>query len=467
MHDKKKRLVIVGNATNVTSGPIQPKQTIRFLNKFINQADIIIRMNNIKNIGVKGIGSRTNILAIMNTGKPKYLMNNKFPQLILKDLEEILFVVPPEEIDSITPSKNSNHGIQFADKILKHQGWCDMRASFTDYDQMLQLFEKLKFISGRDFMASTGLRVIEHVLSQQRFHDYKIYLVGFSFEGWSGHAFEAERAYVQELLDKKNLHVPIQTSTFKSMKSIIKKYLSFPKYSIERSIFNNSKLKSVDRNVFKNTSPSPRHSFNSLLSDEYFIQLTKTFPSLNLFEKHVGIPRAKGQRSHDRWYLALEKSKYGNKELGMKGVVAFEELSIYWKNFINEIKFSKSYNKIIKKLLGNVQYNVRFAWHVASVESDISPHVDSRKKAGTHIFYFNTKEDWKEAWGGHTLFLGGPKHKNLNPEISDFKTVVEIPIIENKSVLFKNTPNAWHGVAPIQCEAGYYRKLFNVIFEYS
>jgi hypothetical protein len=33
------------------------------------------------------------------------------------------------------------------------------------------------------------------------------------------------------------------------------------------------------------------------------------------------------------------------------------------------------------------------------------------------------------------------------------------------SFLFKNTPNAWHGVSALTCPTGSYRRLFNIIFE--
>ena len=225
---RKKRLVIVGNAKNVTSGPIQSEQTSDFLNQFIDQSDIIIRMNDVKNVDSEGIGSRTDILAIMNTGQRKYLREKQFPQLILTNLKEILFVVPSKEIEKLSfqKSENPNCGIQFADKILKHQGWDKMPVTYTDDNQMLQLQETLSSMSGRSCMPSTGIRVIEHVLNQLRFHDYKVYLVGFGFEGWLGHGFDAEKLYVQELLDRDKLRVPVQATRHNSVIGVIRNCFS-------------------------------------------------------------------------------------------------------------------------------------------------------------------------------------------------------------------------------------------------
>jgi hypothetical protein len=53
----------------------------------------------------------------------------------------------------------------------------------------------------------------------------------------------------------------------------------------------------------------------------------------------------------------------------------------------------------------------------------------------------------------------------MNPEITDFEESVGVPIVGNKSMLFRNTRQAWHGVATINCEEGHYRRLFNAIFQ--
>ena len=227
----------------------------------------------------------------------------------------------------------------------------------------------------------------------------------------------------------------------------------------------NSVIEHVNTSVFEKNIPIPWCSFDRLLSDNSFQELIKTFPSLDYFERHSGLPRSHGQRPHDRWYLALEHSIYDHKEPGMKGCIALNDLDPCWQDFINELKESDSYNKMIEDLLGVKPHSVRFAWHIASTGGDISPHIDDPLKAGTHIFYFNTNDDWKEEWGGQTLFLGDIKHEKLNPEISDFDFVVGAPMINNKSMLFKNTVNAWHGVAPIDCGNDHYRRLFNVIFQ--
>ena len=96
----------------------------------------------------------------------------------------------------------------------------------------------------------------------------------------------------------------------------------------------------------------------------------------------------------------------------------------------------------------------------------MSPHVDSAKKIGTHIFYFNTSEDWRPEWGGATLVLGGKRTPAMNPDFDDFTDVEAAQIIDNRSFLFRNSAQSWHGVRALTSPAGSYRQLFNVIFEF-
>jgi len=231
------------------------------------------------------------------------------------------------------------------------------------------------------------------------------------------------------------------------------------------SVFTKERLLAINVADFEAKEPSPWGSFDGLLTDECFHKLNTTFPSLDLFEKHAGLPRFHGQRSHDRWYLALEHSIYDNKKPGARGCVSQNELAPAWQEFITELRDSVQYKKMVRELLGDQRFEVRFAWHVASAGCDVSPHLDDPLKAGTHIFYFNTSDNWKEEWGGQTLFLSDRLVKGMNPEIGDFESSVGAPIVDNKSMLFRNTPQAWHGVAPIECDEGHHRRLFNVIFQ--
>ena len=65
------------------------------------------------------------------------------------------------------------------------------------------------------------------------------------------------------------------------------------------------------------------------------------------------------------------------------------------------------------------------------------------------------------------LFTGSePTSHPQNPDYEDFTSKQPVQIVDNYSFLFKNQPEAWHGVEPLRCPEGSYRRLFNIIFEF-
>jgi hypothetical protein len=93
---------------------------------------------------------------------------------------------------------------------------------------------------------------------------------------------------------------------------------------------------------------------------------------------------------------------------------------------------------------------------------DVSPHVDSKGKAGSHLFYM-VDDDWVPEWGGSTYVLADQKNDIPNPEIEDFIQHARVEIAGNKSFIFKNTKNAWHAVDQIKCPIDRYRKLVSIV----
>ncbi len=235
--------------------------------------------------------------------------------------------------------------------------------------------------------------------------------------------------------------------------------------------FNQQLIQDFDPTHFTTRQPFPWYNFQSLLTDETFQSLYDEFPSLDFFEQHEGLSRKYGQRSHDRYYLAYEETIYkkegDKKEEGdcEKGVIRHEQLSPSWQAFMDGLLNDPSYRQFICNLLGVKHFTARYAWHVATAGRSVSPHIDARNKIGTHIFYFNTQGDWQQAWGGSTLVLGDKNYEGMNPEISDFGTVEAVEVMDNRSFLFKNQPEAWHAVDTINCPPDTYRRIFNVIFE--
>ena len=232
------------------------------------------------------------------------------------------------------------------------------------------------------------------------------------------------------------------------------------------TLINYELLTSFQQKLFIQNRPFPWYNFNTFLTEEGFNRLLQDFPSIELFEKHQGLERIYGQRPHNRYYLAYKTSVYHQIEHRDRGIIDYKHLPQSWQTFIEELETSRIYQDFIKSLFEVADFEIRYAWHIGVTNSEVSPHKDAEQKIGTHIFYFNTDDDWEPSWDGSTLVLGEKLKNVMNPDFNDFTTVIPTQFTNNHSFLFKNTPNAWHGVKPLTCPEGKYRRLFNVIFEF-
>ena len=234
---------------------------------------------------------------------------------------------------------------------------------------------------------------------------------------------------------------------------------------MNNSFINYKYLQSFDRKKFLENQPFPWYNFHNFLTEQGFQKLFQDFPRLELFERHQGLARVHGQRPHNRYYLAYETSIYDRLDRKDKGVISKNNLPPSWQMFIQELESSQLYQNFIRSLFEVRDFQIRYAWHMGVTNSEVSPHTDAAQKIGTHIFYFNTSDDWGTSWNGETLVLGHKHNDVMNPDFSDFATIIPARLTDSHSFIFKNTPNAWHGVKPLTCPEGKYRKLFNVIFE--
>ena len=215
-NDSSPRVVIVGSATALNAGPLACHVPRFALASFIDRSDCVIRMNDVKNAWVRGIGRRTDLLMVMNGGGPAWgytegpLINPGF----LRELSEIVFVVPHAEFvgPRAIPTSDPHHGTDFSDRIVQRQGWAGKMRTTIDPDVAMELDRQLRLRVGRECVASTGIRAIFHVLASARFAGWRIYVVGFGFVGWKGHAFDAERTIVCDLVTQGRLRVPQRVS---------------------------------------------------------------------------------------------------------------------------------------------------------------------------------------------------------------------------------------------------------------
>ena len=140
--------------------------------------------------------------------------------------------------------------------------------------------------------------------------------------------------------------------------------------------------------------------------------MRNAMPEVEKFDRKVGIKRGHGQAPHDRYILHYRP-----------GI----ELPVAWKEFVAELQ-GEAYQSCLRKNARTAEIHpddgmVR-AWQGCSV----SPHCDARRKSATHIFYFNTEEDWEHDWGGRILMLDdeGRFQPHSAPEFEDLKVAASL-----------------------------------------
>ncbi len=208
------------------------------------------------------------------------------------------------------------------------------------------------------------------------------------------------------------------------------------------------KLKALSNDEFRAVKPYPFYN-QPLLTEEGFKELLDNMPPLELFDGIFAKERRAGQAPHDRYSLEYREGL---------------EVPAPWQAFIDEL-CSDDYRNEMARLLGGRKVYFRFHWHYTPSGADVSPHCDARREHGSHLFYFNSQEDWDPAWGGATLALddGGRLDYNSAPGYDEFDDVIEFDSIGNYSALMLRTDHAWHAVRPINCPEDKLRKVFIVV----
>ncbi len=209
------------------------------------------------------------------------------------------------------------------------------------------------------------------------------------------------------------------------------------------------RLNTIDPAAFQTQRPYPWINPQGLLTPEGYHTLLEHLPSQEQFTPSFGQLCAHGQRSHDRFLLAYHDS------LPVVQV---------WKEFIAELG-GPIYRDFLSYLLGTRTFSWRFHWHYTPRGCFISPHCHAKDKLGSHIFYFNTEQDWDPVWGEQTLLLddGGRFPRNSAPHIEDFDSTSASHATGNSSLLFAPNGRFWHAMRPLQCPEDRMRKVFIVV----
>ncbi len=209
------------------------------------------------------------------------------------------------------------------------------------------------------------------------------------------------------------------------------------------------RLDALDAAKFRQTKPYPWLNPADLLTETGYRRLLETLPAVEEFTPLFGIQRSHGQKPHNRFALEYRGDL---------------NVSKAWHEFVEELK-DKRYCQFLHRMFGRGQFKLSFHWHYAPQGCSVSPHCDANRKLGSHIFYFNTLENWNPTWGGETLVLddSGRFQRNSAPEFHQFDHIYSGQSVGNYSFLFQRQNNSWHGVRPITCPEGYYRKVFIVV----
>jgi len=206
--------------------------------------------------------------------------------------------------------------------------------------------------------------------------------------------------------------------------------------------------------AFLTRKPFPWSSIQGVIREDGFQRLVSDLPRPDLFAPQFGVSRAYGQQSHDRFALQYHPRLE-------------TELAPSWREFIAEL-YAEPYQNFVRQTWGlkpNQRFVLSMHWHHAPSGASVSPHTDARRKIGSHIFYFNTPEDWDASWGGQTLVLddGGKLKAHGAPNLDVLREVAASQILGNQSFIFKRTEHSWHAVKPIECPPDRMRKVFIVV----
>ncbi|MGA2617693.1 MAG: 2OG-Fe(II) oxygenase [Thermoguttaceae bacterium] len=211
------------------------------------------------------------------------------------------------------------------------------------------------------------------------------------------------------------------------------------------------RLEGLSAGEFQGQQPYPWVNIEDSLTAQGFEELRRTLPDVSLFERKVGVKRAHGQGYHDRYLLHYHPGL---------------PLSAAWREFIAELH-GRHYETFLRRMLGLGERKsivLTLEWYFAWQGCGVSPHCDARRKTATHIFYFNTNEDWDPNWGGDILMLddNGRFQRHSAPKFEDLKVGAALVPRGNGSLLFQRTEHSWHGVRPLESPPDRLRKLFIV-----
>lgn len=221
-------------------------------------------------------------------------------------------------------------------------------------------------------------------------------------------------------------------------------------------------------NELRSDGYNPHSEYTNFIEPKAYDRLLLEFPSNDLFKTEEPEYRKNNQRPHWRRLMCYsDKSLFVKYKNLSQFFVDRASLPEIWQNLTDILIHGKEYREWVGNTLKIKDFDIRLDWHRTRSGLDASPHVDSLGKYGSHLFYF-MPDGWKNEFGGKTVFYKGKKTDKPNPEPEDFESSVEISVTGNKSMIFKNVPEGWHGVTQVDLESNtnlniMHRQILNVV----
>ncbi|RDL50533.1 hypothetical protein BLJAPNOD_01654 [Ensifer sp. M14] len=173
----------------------------------IDAADVVIRFNDCRSVGTGG--TRTDIVAVCNTGRPALAMlggGRWKNSAAVRQAREIWSVRSGEKFAGMRAELAETHPDldDFCDdytagfeSFASATGRAHRVISIAAHEQLDQ--DLSRFAPGPYVVPSSGMVVIADVLSGFVSADDAVILAGFGHAGWALHPFAAERRYVEAL----------------------------------------------------------------------------------------------------------------------------------------------------------------------------------------------------------------------------------------------------------------------------
>jgi hypothetical protein len=209
------------------------------------------------------------------------------------------------------------------------------------------------------------------------------------------------------------------------------------------------RLNAIDPREFREREPFPWINPAGLIQEPGYHRLVESLPDVSQFTATFGEARKFDQRPHDRFVLECNRRT---------------RLPTPWTVFLHELR-QVPYRTFLQRLFGVDHVVMRFHWLYTPSGCSVSPHCDGSNELGTHLFYFNTPDDWDPAWGGSTLILDDGRRISPTsaPWFDSFVSETPSQSVGNYSLLFERTDHSWHGVRELRCPSGHMRKIFGVV----